>query len=54
MDLGGLIVLLLIVGIVLAFLPIDATIRNIIIGLICIALVLTLFHGSGHGWHLGL
>lgn len=52
MGLLELIGLLLIVGIVLALVPIDATIRNVILCLILIAVVLALFHGFGAftGW----
>lgn len=47
MDIGGLIFILLIVGIVLAFVPVEGTIKNIIIGLIVIAVVIAVFHGFG-------
>ena len=47
MDLMGLIVLLLIVGVVLALLPIDGTIKSIILCLIVIAVILTVAHGFG-------
>ena len=44
----GLIVLLLIVGVVLAFFPIDGTIKNVILCLIVIAVILTFAHGFGY------
>jgi len=47
MDLLGLIVVLLIVGVVLAFVPVDGTIKNVILCLIVIAVILTLAHGFG-------
>jgi len=47
MDLFGLIVLLLVVGVVLYFFPIDGTIKNIILCLIVVAVILTILHGSG-------
>ena len=47
MDLMGLIVVLLIVGVVLYFFPIDGTIKNVILCLVVIAVVVTLFHGFG-------
>lgn len=47
MDIFGLIVLLLIVGVVLAFLPIEGTVKNIIICLVVIAVILTVAHGFG-------
>jgi hypothetical protein len=49
MDLISLIVILLIVGVVLAFFPIDGTIKNVILCLIVIAVILTFAHGYG-GW----
>lgn len=51
MDLAALVVLLLIVGVVLYFFPIDAVIRNIILCIIVIAVILTMFHGFGTGGH---
>lgn len=47
MDLMGLIVLLLIVGVVLAFFPIDGTIKNIILCLVVIAVLVSILHGFG-------
>lgn len=47
MDLFGLIVVLLIVGVVLAFFPIDGTIKNVILCLIVIAVILSIAHGFG-------
>lgn len=47
MDLGGLIILLLIIGVILAFFPIDGTIKNIILCLIVIAVILSFSHGFG-------
>lgn len=47
MDLMGLIVLLLIVGVVLAFFPIDGTIRNVVLCIVVVAVILTLAHGFG-------
>lgn len=47
MDLISLIVLLIIIGIVLAFFPVDGTIKNIILCLIAIAVVLSVVHGFG-------
>lgn len=47
MDLFSLIVLLLIVGVVLYFFPVDGTIKNIILCLIVIAVLLTVLHGFG-------
>jgi hypothetical protein len=53
MDIMGLVVLLLIVGVVLYFFPIDAMIKNIILCIIVIAVIVALFHGfSGHSWRL--
>jgi len=49
MDLGGLILLLLIIGVVLYFFPIDGMIKNIILCLIVLAVLVTLFHGYGGG-----
>ena len=46
-DLIGLIVVLLVVGVVLAFVPIDATIRNVILCIIVIAVILVVAHGFG-------
>ncbi len=46
MDMG-LIVFCLIVGIVLAFVPVDGTVRNIIVCVLVIAVVLSLLHGFG-------
>lgn len=51
MDLGGLIVLLLIVGVILAFFPIDGTIKNVILCLIVVAVLLSFVHGFG--WYSG-
>lgn len=53
MDLFGLIALLLIVGVVLYFFPIDGMIKNIILCLIVIAVILTVLHGLGgfNSWH---
>ncbi len=51
MDLTGLIFLLLIAGVVLAFVPIDKTIRNLIICLIVIAVIVALLHGNPGHWH---
>lgn len=47
MDLMGLIVLLLIVGVVLAFFPIDGTIKNVILCLIVISVILVIAHAFG-------
>lgn len=47
MDIGGLIILLLIAGVILALVPIDATIRNIILVIIVIAVILSFSHGFG-------
>jgi hypothetical protein len=55
MDLIGLLLILLIVGVVLAFFPIDGTIKNVILCIVVIAVILTLFHafgGSSPHWHL--
>ena len=51
---SGVILFLLIVGIILALVPMDATIKNIIIALVLIFVVLSLFNGAGgynHGIH---
>jgi len=48
MDLGGLIILLLVVGVVLAFFPIDGTIKNIILCLVVLAVLFSIFHFNGH------
>lgn len=57
MDPIGLLFILVIVGVVLAFVPMDGTIKNIIIGIIVILLVVWLFqaagafsYGSGNHW----
>lgn len=47
MGLSELIVLLLIVGVVLYFFPIDAVIKNIILCIIVIAVILAVVHGPG-------
>lgn len=47
MDVFGLIVLLLIVGVVLAFFPIDGTIKNVILCIVVVAVILALAHGFG-------
>lgn len=47
MDLYGLVVLLLIVGVVLFFFPIDGMIKNIILCIIVVAVILTVLHGFG-------
>lgn len=51
MDLSGLIILLLIIGVVLYFFPIDGTIKNIILCLIVIAVLLSVFHGGSGHWN---
>lgn len=51
MDLGGLIILLLIIGVVLAFFPVDGTIKNVILCLVVIAVLLSFTHGFG--WYSG-
>ena len=49
MDFFGLILLLIVVGVILAFFPIDGTIKNIILCLVVLAVVFALFHGySAH------
>ena len=48
MDLFGIVIVLLIVGVVLAFFPIDGTIKNIILCLIVIAVILSFAHGFGY------
>ena len=47
MDLIAVIALLLIVGVVLYFFPVDPMIRNIILCLIVIAAILAVAHGFG-------
>lgn len=46
-ELLGLVVILLIVGVVLHFFPIDGTIKNLILCLIVIAVILVIAHGFG-------
>lgn len=48
MGLGALIVLLLIIGVVLFFFPVDPTIRNVILCIVVIAVILVL--AQGFGW----
>lgn len=52
MELLSLIAVLLVVGIVLYFFPIDPTIKNVILCVILVAVVVTVLHGFGafSGW----
>ena len=50
MTLLGLILALVVVGVVLALVPMDALIRNIILAIVIIAVVVWLFTGFG-GFH---
>ena len=45
------IVALIVLGIVLALVPIDGTIRNVILAVVLIGLVLSFFPGHGFFWH---
>ncbi len=54
MDLLSLIIVLLIVGVVLYFFPIDGTIKNIILCILVIAVILALFHGGSSHWNWSL
>lgn len=46
-EMFELVLLLLIVGVVLFFFPIDGTIKNIILCIIVVMVILTLAHGAG-------
>lgn len=47
MDLVSILIVLIVIGVLLWMVPMDGRIRNIIVGVIVIALVIWLLRGSG-------
>ena len=48
MGIGGLLILLLIIGVILVFFPVDGAIKNLILCIVVIAVLLVL--AQGFGW----